>query len=123
MNKIKNALYAATASALALAPALASAQGWNAANGTNNTNLSNVTIGTQLNTVLLWLLAIVGVLGVIGFVVAGIMYVTAAGDDDQVSKAKSVMMYSIIGVIVALIGYIVVSQIGRIFGVGQNAAF
>jgi hypothetical protein len=123
MNKMKNVLYGTMASAMALAPALASAQGWAPANGMANSNLSNVTIGQQLTTVMLWLLAIVGILGVIGFVVAGILYVTAAGDEDQVGKAKSTMMYSIIGVIVALLGYIVITQIGRIFGQGQNAGF
>lgn len=123
MNKIKNALYGSVASAMALAPALASAQGWNPANGTVGTNLSNVSVGTQLRTVLLWLLAIVAILGIIGFVVAGVLYVTAAGDEDQIAKAKSTMMYSIIGVIVALLGYIVVTQIGQIFGTPQSGAF
>lgn len=123
MNKIKNVVYGTTSALLALAPALASAQGWNAANGTANTNLSNRSVGAMLNLVLLYMLALVGVLGIIGFVVAGIFYLTAAGDEDQVAKAKSIMMYSIIGVIVALVGYIVVNAIGGLFGVGGNAGF
>ncbi|MBP9728277.1 MAG: hypothetical protein KBD27_02770 [Candidatus Moranbacteria bacterium] len=122
MNKIKNAVYGTMASAMALAPALASAQGWNPVNGTVGSNLANRTVGSMLNLVLLYLLALVGVLGIIGFVVAGVFYLTAAGDEDQVGKAKSIMMYSIIGVIVALVGYIVVNAIGTLF-VGGNANF
>jgi cytochrome bd-type quinol oxidase subunit 2 len=120
MNKIKNALYGTAASAMVLAPALVSAQGWNITNGQAGTNLASRTIGSQLNIILLWLLAIVAVLAVIGFVVAGVLYITAAGDEDQVEKAKKTMMYSIIGLIVALIGYIVVNSIGQIFVTGSG---
>lgn len=121
MNKIKNVLYGATTAAMALAPALASAQ-WNVANGVDNTNLSNRTVGSMLNIILNYTLALVGILGILGFIVAGIMYLTAAGDEDQVGKAKNVMMYSIIGVIVALIGWIVISAISQVF-VGGNTTF
>lgn len=121
MNKIKNVVYGATAAAMALAPALASAQ-WNPINGASGTNLSNKTIGAQLAIILNYTLALVGVLGILGFVVSGILYLTAAGDEDQVGKAKSAMMYSIIGVIVALIGWIVVSAISQVF-VSGSAAF
>ncbi len=123
MNKMKNVLYGATSAVMALAPTLASAQ-WNVGNVNNGvqTNLANRTIGSMLNVVLNYTLALVGILGVIGFVIAGILYLTAAGDEDQAGKAKNVMMYSIIGVIVALIGYIVVTAISQVF-VGGNTAF
>ena len=58
-----------------------------------------------------WLLVIVGILGVIGFVIAGIIYLTAAGDEDQIGKGKKAMIYSIIGVIVALIGVVVIQAV------------
>ena len=35
-----------------------------------------------------WLLIIVGILGVIGFVIAGIIYLTAAGDEEQIEKGE-----------------------------------
>ena len=43
-----------------------------------------------------WLLALIGIFGVIGFAIAGILYLTAAGDEDRINKAKSAMMYAII---------------------------
>lgn len=121
MNKMKNVVYGAASAVMALAPSLASAQ-WNVSNGTANTNLAQRTIGQQLNIILNYTLALVGILGILGFIVSGILYLTAAGDEDQVGKAKSAMMYSIIGVIVALIGWIVVSAISQVF-VSGNAAF
>ncbi len=121
MNKIKNALYGVTASVIALAPAVASAQ-WKVDNGVGNTNLKGGTIGTTIELIVNYLLAIVGILGILGFVVSGILYLTAAGDEDQVGKAKNAMMYSIIGVIVALLGFVVISAISQVF-VGRSAAF
>ena len=58
-----------------------------------------------------WLLIIVGILGVIGFVISGIIYLTAAGDEDQISKGKRSMIYSIIGVIVALLGVVIIQAV------------
>ena len=55
-----------------------------------------------------WLLAIVGFLAIIGFVISGILYLTAAGDDKQIGTAKTAMKWAIIGVIVALMGYVVI---------------
>ena len=55
-----------------------------------------------------WLLAILGFLGIIGFVIAGILYLTAAGDEGQIDRAKTATTYSIIGVIVALLGFVII---------------
>ncbi len=114
MNKIKNVVYGTVATAMAFAPALASAQ-WNAGKGTTGSNLSGVSIGTLLGVILKYALGFIGILAILGFVTAGIFYLTAAGDEDQVAKAKSIMMYSIIGVIVAVIGFIVVTALGAVF--------
>lgn len=64
-------------------------------------------LGIALST-MNWLLAILGLLGIIAFVIAGIMYLTAAGDEGQIDTAKTAAKYSVIGVIVALLGYVVI---------------
>lgn len=69
-----------------------------------------------------WLLVIVGILGVIGFVIAGIIYLTAAGDDDQIQKGKKAMVYSIVGVIVALLGVVIIKAVQSLLG-GQQTNF
>lgn len=58
-----------------------------------------------------WLLAILGFIAIAGFVISGLMYLTAAGDEGQAEKAKNAMKYSIIGVIVALMGYVMILAI------------
>ncbi len=124
MNKIKKALYGASTAAMALAPALASAQFNVERGGTNATGVATTPLGGILVNLMNILLGFVGVLGIIGFVVAGIMYLTAAGDEDQVGKAKNMMMYAIIGVIVALLGYVVIRALGTwLSGAGSGNYF
>ncbi|MFA6383644.1 MAG: hypothetical protein WCX17_04470 [Parcubacteria group bacterium] len=67
-----------------------------------------------------WLLALVGILGVIGFAIAGILYLTAAGDEDRIKTAKSAMTYSIIGVIIALLGLVIIRAAASMIG-GSSA--
>lgn len=58
-----------------------------------------------------WLLGILGVIGIIAFVISGMQYLLSAGDDDTISLAKRNMKYSIIGVIVALSGFVVIQAV------------
>ena len=54
-----------------------------------------------------WLLGILGFVAIIGFVISGIMFLISAGDEDRQKTAKKAMYYSITGVIVGLVGYVV----------------
>jgi len=54
-----------------------------------------------------WILGIIGFVAIIGFCIAGIIYLTSAGDEDRQRKAKQAMTYSIIGVVVALSGFVI----------------
>jgi lysylphosphatidylglycerol synthetase-like protein (DUF2156 family) len=56
-------------------------------------------------TVTNFLLFIVGTLSVLMIVVGGIRYITSAGKDASVTKAKNTVLYAIIGLIVALLAY------------------
>ena len=60
-----------------------------------------------MENVMRWILGIVGFLAIIGFCIAGILYFVAAGDEDASKRAKRAMLYSIIGVVVSLMGYVV----------------
>lgn len=63
--------------------------------------------------ILFWILAIFGAVAVIGFAISGILYLTAAGDDDQIEKAKNAMKWSIIGVIVGLSGIVILRAVSN----------
>jgi hypothetical protein len=58
-----------------------------------------------------WILSIFGLLAVIGFTISGIMYILSSGSEDAMKKAKQAMIYSIIGVVVALSGLVIIFAI------------
>jgi hypothetical protein len=72
-------------------------------------------IATILQNVLNFLLSIVGVLAIISLVVAGVLYLTAAGNTKQVDVAKKAVQFSIIGIVVAMGALVIVSQLGSFF--------
>jgi hypothetical protein len=73
--------------------------------------LPDAPISIIIGNLLMWLIMIVGVVAMIAFVIAGIMYLTAAGDDNQISRAKKAMTYSIIGIIVGLSGFVILQAV------------
>lgn len=74
------------------------------------------TIYALITNVIEWLLGILALLGVLGFVFSGFLYLTAAGDQERISKAKNAMIYSIVGVAVGLLGYIAVRTVMDLIG-------
>jgi hypothetical protein len=81
--------------------------GWNVGNYSSS-GLPSSSIYTIIVGIMKWLLAIFGFVAIIGFVISGIMYLVAAGNDDMQEKAKNQMMWSIVGVIVGLVGLVVI---------------
>ena len=69
-----------------------------------------------------WLLAIFGFLAIISFLVSGMMYFFSAGDDTAQEKAKKQMTWSIMGVVIGLIGLVVVYTVDMFLN-GGSASF
>jgi hypothetical protein len=63
------------------------------------------------SNLLFWLLAIFAILGVVGFVIAGIIYLVSAGDETMITRAKDAMIYSIVGIIVGLSGFLIMQAV------------
>ncbi|TXH01898.1 MAG: hypothetical protein E6P95_01000 [Candidatus Moraniibacteriota bacterium] len=127
MQKLKKLAFGAANGLVLLAPAIASAQlnngNWDT-RGTSNAQAAGLPTGSIyqiISSTLSWLLAILGFIAVIGFVISGILYLTAAGNESQIEKAKSAMTYSIVGVIVALMGYVIIQAVDA--WLGTSASF
>ena len=58
-----------------------------------------------------WILAVLAVIAVIAFVGTGIMYITSGGDANRAETAKTWLVYSIIGLVVALLSFVIVRTI------------
>jgi hypothetical protein len=67
-----------------------------------NTNLPKVGAGsTQLHDVLQIVFAILGALALLMIVIGGFRYIVSQGSPQEVSKAKSTVIYALIGILVA----------------------
>jgi hypothetical protein len=74
------------------------------------------------SNLLFWLLAIFAIFGVIGFVISGIFYLVAAGDEGMMDKGKEGIKWSIMGIIVGLSGFIIMQAVSALLG-GSSKTF
>jgi cytochrome b len=56
-----------------------------------------------------YFLAFLGLVCVILLIYAGVLYITAAGNDENITKAKGIMKNTMIGVIIILLAFAVVN--------------
>lgn len=58
-----------------------------------------------------YFLTFLGVIAVIMVIYAGVLYVTSAGNDDAVGKAKKILLYAGIGLLLVFVSYALVNTI------------
>ena len=66
------------------------------------------------------LLFIIGAVSVIMLIIGGFRYVTSQGDSSQVTSAKNTILYAIIGLIIAILAFAVVSFVTDQFAASQQ---
>lgn len=63
------------------------------------------------------LLYLIGTVALVVLIWGGLQYITSGGDEKKIEKAKNTLTYAIIGLIVAIVAYVVVKFIlGEVFG-------
>jgi cytochrome bd-type quinol oxidase subunit 2 len=67
-------------------------------------------------------LLFLGLIAVIMIIYGGITYVTAAGNEEKVGKAKKIIMYAIVGIVIVLISFALVNTVIRGAGQGTETA-
>ena len=98
----------------AVAPVAVNAANSTIANGANSakgdgqqSNLDgNTGVFKTISDVMLY---IIGAISVIMLIIGGIRYVVSAGEQAAVTSAKNTILYSIVGIIVAIVAYAVVN--------------
>lgn len=76
------------------------------ASGTSTTPNSFSSVLTTVTNILLFLM---GAISVIMIIVGGIRYATSQGDQTQMQSAKNTILYAVIGVVVSIAAYAIVS--------------
>ena len=69
----------------------------------------NKPLATRVSDIIKVILYIVGILAVVMIIIGGIQYTTSAGDQNAVTKAKNTILYGIVGLVIAVLAYAIVS--------------
>ncbi|KKR18376.1 MAG: hypothetical protein UU65_C0002G0189 [candidate division CPR2 bacterium GW2011_GWC1_41_48] len=80
------------------------------------------TIYDILNYVVTLLLSVSAIIAVIFLIIGGLRYVISAGNADSVESAKNTILYSVIGLIIILLAYVIVKIVINLVG-GQPEQF
>jgi hypothetical protein len=67
-----------------------------------------------LNGILKWVYTIVLVLSVVMGLYAAFLYVTAGGEQAKVKKASGVLMYAVIGIVIAVLAFSITKIVGSL---------
>ncbi len=73
------------------------------------------TLSSLALKVLNFLLSIIGVLAIIMLVIGGLIYLTAAGDENKAETGKKIVTYAVVGVGVALAALVITTQVANLF--------
>jgi hypothetical protein len=71
-------------------------------------------------TIVNFFLYFLGFIATIMIIYGGILYVTSAGNDENVGKAKKILLYAIVGIIVILLSFAIVNTV-LTAGTGSSA--
>ena len=78
-----------------------------AVNNAGTASTASAAIGTILNSVYI----IIGIVAVIFIIVGGVSYMTSQGDSNKLTKAKHTIMYSLIGLVIAVLAFAITTFI------------
>ena len=70
---------------------------------------SKTSVASIIKTVVNVLLFVLGAVAVIMIVIGGIKYTTSGGDANGIKSAKDTILYSVVGLIVAMMAYAIVN--------------
>lgn len=73
------------------------------------TGVPTRSLSEMITTISNTILAIVGVVAVLFLILGGFQYIASAGNPEQIGKAKNTVFYAIIGIIVAILAYVIVN--------------
>lgn len=79
----------------------------------NGTSSDEIDVMAAFNRIVNWLFTILVAFAVIIIVVAGYYFVTAAGNPEQITKARNFILYALIGVLVGLLARGMVSLVQK----------
>ncbi len=73
-----------------------------------------LTLNEIIVIVVHWILAILAIMAILMIIIGGLMYLTSAGNEDRIASAKKMIIYAIVGLVIALLAYIIVNLVNTL---------
>jgi len=73
------------------------------------TKNANAKTNTFIDNIISTLLFALGAISVIVIIVGGIVYATSNGDSNKVTQAKNIILYAVVGLVVAILATVIVA--------------
>jgi len=74
------------------------------------------TLGQNVTLMINYFLGILGLVAVAFLIYAGILMVTAGGNDEQIGKARKVITYAVIGIVIILLSWTIITFVTSALG-------
>lgn len=84
--------------------------------GTAPSAAAQGTLGQNITLIINYFLGILGLIAVGFLIYAGVLMVTAGGDEQQVGKARKVITYAVIGIVIILLSWTIVTFVSSALG-------
>ena len=69
-----------------------------------------------IHTIINYVLIVVGIVAVVFIIIGGVRFQTSAGEPDKVKSAKNTLMFSIIGLVIAILAGVIVQIVFNVVG-------
>ena len=74
------------------------------------------TLGENLTAIINYFLGLLGLIAVAFLIYAGVLMVTAGGNDEQITKARKIIMYAVVGIVIILLSYTIITFVSSALG-------
>lgn len=122
-KKTKNLMYGLTTLIFFVVPLVSLADGYNQSGIKTEAGKAKAVNPETTNSfedilydVSFYIFGFLAALSILVIVIAGIMYITAGGDESRIDNAKKWLLYAIIGLVVSLLAYVIVYAVGQLLG-------
>ena len=83
--------------------------------GTSGSITSTASLVQKIMDLVNWIAWFVGLMAVLMGLYAGVLFITAAGNADSITKARSILLYAIVGIAVAVLAFSLVAISKSVF--------
>jgi len=73
-------------------------------------------LGDNIAQIINYFLGMLGLVAVAMLIYAGVLMVTAAGDEEAIGKAKKIITYAVIGIVIIVLSYTIIGFVTGILG-------